>query len=107
MKMTVLVMIASLHREFFNPVNEDSYKSGTRVLLLQCDSGNENADLIACTRYNIWDEYSHVKESTVSKLAHVVLLIQLPRVAGGCFVGFQVKYLLIIDILPSKLSKLI
>jgi len=65
-----------------------------RLLLLQCDAGDMHADLIACARYNIWNEFcqlnstSELTEEHTGKI-HVVLIIQLPRIAGGCFVGFQ------------------
>jgi len=67
--------------------------------MLQCDSGDVHADLIACARYNISNEYSQspmnkreVADSGDEQSAHVhiAFIIQLPRIAGGCFVGFQV-----------------
>ena len=59
------------------------------VLLLQCDSGNLSGDLIACARYIIQDEYTQTETPDVIK--HVILIVQLPRVATGNFVGFQVN----------------
>ena len=70
----------------------------TRLLILQCDSGDLHSDLIACARYNIANEYSQllavVDNSSIdgsTTKVHVLFIVQLPRIAGGCFVGFQVK----------------
>ena len=65
------------------------------MLILQCDSGDRNAELIACARHIIWDEYKQAEmEKSLSECrskAHVILVIQLPRISGGCFMGFQVS----------------
>jgi len=68
-----------------------------RLLILQCDSGDVHSDLIACARYNITNEYNHMclTDDDVSavidrSVVHVLFIVQLPRIAGGCFVGFQV-----------------
>ncbi len=81
-------------------------------MIIQCDSGDKNSDLIACARYNIWNEYTQSKQEDEAPIiqteesivaiqeaalktkndfgkCHIVFIIQLPRVAGGCFVGFQ------------------
>lgn len=67
-----------------------------RLLILQCDSGNKNANLIASARYYI-DEIlqsiqtrQYTKESTKAGTIHVVFIVQLPRIAERCFTGFQV-----------------
>ena len=67
-------------------VNADSPRE--RLLLLQCDSGDQHSELVACARHNIENEYNQTAVS--DQLRHVVFVIQLPRVAGGCFTGFQV-----------------
>ncbi|KAL3881517.1 hypothetical protein ACJMK2_027949 [Sinanodonta woodiana] len=58
------------------------------LLVVQCDSGDTNASLVACARYCILDEYQHMKDRRTAP-CHVVFIIQLPRIAGGCFTGFQ------------------
>ncbi|CAH1273730.1 RNF213 [Branchiostoma lanceolatum] len=55
------------------------------VLIVQCDSGHTNSNLIACARYCVQDEQTQVGNTT----AHLVFIVQLPRLPGGCFVGFQ------------------
>jgi len=57
-----------------------------RLMLLQCD---HNADLIACARHNIENEFNQTAAAPGHR-RHVVFVIQLPRTAGGCFLGFQV-----------------
>lgn len=72
----------------------ESKGGGRRVLLLQCDSGDVHAELIACARYNIWNEFCQMStdiDTIGRQLLHVIFIVQLPRIAGGCFVGFQVK----------------
>jgi len=56
-------------------------------MIIQCDSGDVNANLIASARYSVMDEYESLRE-TMSAPVHVVFVVQLPR--GGCFRGFQV-----------------
>ncbi|XP_013380375.1 E3 ubiquitin-protein ligase rnf213-alpha-like [Lingula anatina] len=70
-------------RRFFNDV-----KKNDTLLLVQCDSGDQNGSLIACARYCVMDEFAQARENMGSKI-HVVFVVQLPRVSGGCFVGFQ------------------
>ncbi|XP_077981891.1 E3 ubiquitin-protein ligase rnf213-alpha-like [Glandiceps talaboti] len=75
-------------REYFNVVS-----SKEKVLLIQCAMGNENINLIACSRYILLDERAEaakrVAESGKLMSTHVVFIIQLPYIAGGCFDGFQ------------------
>ncbi|KAL3881524.1 hypothetical protein ACJMK2_027956, partial [Sinanodonta woodiana] len=64
------------------------------LLVIQCDSGNTKANLIACARYCIEAEYQRIKDikemkDTRKAPCHVIFIIQLPRIAGGCFSGFQ------------------
>ena len=56
------------------------------LLLIQCDSGDKNTELIPCARFLIADEIGQQAE----RRHHVILIVQLPRIAGGCFIGFQV-----------------
>lgn len=58
-----------------------------RLLIIQCDNGHRNSDLIACARYRVVDERN--KEETVG-ISHVVFVIQLPRVVcGTSYASFQ------------------
>ena len=66
------------------------------LLLIQCDNGERNFNLIACCRYLVGDtrrrtleDFRALEESV--KPVHVIFVIQLPKIAGGCqhFVGFQ------------------
>ena len=59
------------------------------LLIVQCDCGDQNADLVACARYTVQGELQQVQEDRIDGI-HVVFLIQLPGIAGGCFSGFQV-----------------
>ncbi|KAI0227869.1 hypothetical protein LSAT2_021643 [Lamellibrachia satsuma] len=59
----------------------------TVIQMDQCDRGNQHSERITCARHNIENEYN---QTTVSgQRRHVVFVIQLPRIAGGCFTGFQ------------------
>ena len=70
------------YREVFQAPND-----GDKLLIVQCDGGDQNADLIACARYRVTDERKHKKTQGQT---HVVFLIQLPRIAGGTsFASFQ------------------
>ena len=68
------------------------------LLIVQSDSGDENANLIACARHLLLEQRLAITEDQQEILGpdsvhpvHIVLVVQLPRVAGGCthFVGFQ------------------
>ena len=63
------------------------------ILLIQCDSGDENFNLIASARHILLEERTNAPEMlklSSMEAVHVVLIAQLPRIAGGCrnFVGF-------------------
>ena len=71
-----------LYREVFQAENDSD-----QLLIVQCDGGHQNVDLIACARYRVTDERRHKQ---TQGLTHVVFLIQLPRIAGGTsFASFQ------------------
>ncbi|XP_052809493.1 E3 ubiquitin-protein ligase rnf213-alpha-like [Mya arenaria] len=53
------------------------------MIVIQCDSGDQNETLIASARYCI---LAAMKSMTN---VHVVFIVQLPRKSGGCFGGFQ------------------
>ena len=64
------------------------------LLVIQCDSGHLNADLIACARYRIYDK--RAETSLQNKVlrregrTHVLFIIHLQRhMLGSSFVGFQ------------------
>ena len=64
------------------------------LLVIQCDSGHINGDLIACARYRIYDERVNALERNKlqgrSGVTHVLFIINLPHyVSGSSFVGFQ------------------
>ena len=61
---------------------------------MQCGSGDDNFNLIAGARHILMEESKNAPELlNLPSIAavHIVLVIQLPRIAGGCrnFVGFQ------------------
>ena len=61
------------------------------LLVIQCDSGHLNGDLIACARYRIYDKRAEAAlRNEREGCTHVLFIIHLPRlVAGSSFVGFQ------------------
>ena len=63
------------------------------LLIIQCDSGHTDGDLIACARYRIYDMRAKAllhKEAQGSCVAHVLFIIHLPvQAAGSSFVGIQ------------------
>ncbi len=63
-------------------------------MIIQCDSGHLNSDLIACVRYRVCDEA--IRAKTLNKIhgrddiTHVLLVIRLPQQeVKSQFVGFQ------------------
>ena len=79
-------------KEFYNHESPQN-----RVLLVQCEAGDMNNELVACARYLVQEEresslvlaLEQPPERQLSYLRHLVLVIQLPRVTGGFFRGFQ------------------
>ncbi|KAL8581505.1 hypothetical protein ACOMHN_042898 [Nucella lapillus] len=65
-------------RLFFSDSEE-----GHKLLVVQCDSGDSNQNLIKGAQYCMQD-----LRPKVSYLHHVVFIIQLPSVAGARFTGF-------------------
>ena len=64
------------------------------LLVIQCDSGNLNGDLIACARYRIYDQWVNAlnKNKFLNRdgVTHVLFIINLPhQVFSSSFVGFQ------------------
>ena len=82
-----------LFRDFFA-------KLGGRegLLIVQCDAGDLNCNLIPCARHLLVEQRTTAEQDFAesvghdpSSFAHIVLIIQLPRLVGGCqtFAGFQ------------------
>ena len=63
-------------------------QEGHKLLVVQCDCGDLNQNLIKCAQYCMQD--LRPEDSTQH---HVVFIVQLPRVAGACFTGFLVRWL--------------
>ena len=65
------------------------------LLIIQCDSGHINSDLIACARYRIYDMRAKALlnkdgESRRNCLTHVLFIVNLPvQAVQSSFVGFQ------------------
>ena len=62
------------------------------LLVIQCDSGHLNGDLIACARYRVYDERVNALNKFHSRdgVTHVLFVINLPhQVSSSTFVGFQ------------------
>ncbi len=61
-------------------------KEGHSLLVIQCDSGHLNGDLIACARYRVSD----VRGKSLQQQTHVLFIVHLPRkIPSSSFVGFQ------------------
>ncbi|XP_067057901.1 E3 ubiquitin-protein ligase rnf213-alpha-like isoform X3 [Acropora muricata] len=80
----------SLVRLFFERNGGDC--SG--ILIVQCNSGDDNFNLIAGARHILMEERTNAPELVgLSKIkpVHIALVAQVPRIAGGCrnLVGFQ------------------
>ncbi|XP_068735057.1 LOW QUALITY PROTEIN: E3 ubiquitin-protein ligase rnf213-alpha-like [Montipora capricornis] len=80
----------SLVRFFFERLGGDC----PGILITQCDSGDDNFNLIAGARHILMEERNNAPELlNLPKIepVHIVLVVQLPRISGGCrnFVSFQ------------------
>ena len=72
----------------------DEEDKQNRLLVIQCDSGHLNGDLIACARYRVYDEQVNaLNKKEIHKrdgVTHVLFIINLPHhVSSSSFVGFQ------------------
>ena len=61
------------------------------LVIIQCDSGHINDDLIACTRYRIYDmRVKALHNKSKCHITHVVFIVHLPvHISQSTFVGFQ------------------
>lgn len=66
----------------------DSAGNKSLMLLVQCDNGHENMNLIASAQYCVLDQ---LMQFNGKGKVHVVFIIHLPRIAGRGFTGFQVN----------------
>ena len=81
----------------FSPLflRQDAKDTANRLIVIQCDSGHKNGNLIACARYRIYDE--RIKALNKNKVqnrvgvTHVLFIINLPHQvsSSSSFVGFQ------------------
>ena len=81
---------------------------GDHLLVLQCDSGDENATMIASARYNIAEQHHEAVRLTPNGSQcrkHVILIVHLPRKRGGCFTGFEVRLAIKFELLEEWLVK--
>ena len=68
------------------------------LIIVQCDAGDVNCNLIPCARHLLVEQRIILKEDFIQlgnddlTFADVVMIIQLPRLVGGCqaFAGVQV-----------------
>ena len=68
------------------------------MLIVQCDAGDLNSKLIPCARHLLVEQRATAEQDFLesvgrapSSFVHIILVIQLPRLVGGCptFAGFQ------------------
>ncbi len=81
---------------FFRPKFVRDEDDGTKpfLVIIQCDSGHLNSDLIACARYRVCDEAIRAKTKNRIRsrddITHVLFVIRLPQQEiKSQFVGFQ------------------
>ena len=89
--MNQLEQISFFDSPMFQRDEEDKQN---HLLVIQCDSGHLNGDLIACARYRVYDERVNAlnknKIQNRDGVTHVLFIINLPhQVSSSSFVGFQ------------------
>ena len=88
----------------------DDALDSTSLIIIQCDSGHQNSDLIACARYRIYDEALRARhrnkiQKQVLGSTHVMFIIRLPQQeVRSKFVGFQSDPWISVHIDDLKLS---
>ncbi|XP_078381354.1 E3 ubiquitin-protein ligase rnf213-alpha-like isoform X3 [Oculina patagonica] len=87
-------------QQFCSSVRDFFAKLGGRegLLIVQCDAGDLSCNLIPCARHLLVEQRTTAEQDFLesvghnpSSFVHVVLIVQLPRLVGGCptFTGFQ------------------
>ncbi|XP_068694638.1 E3 ubiquitin-protein ligase rnf213-alpha-like [Montipora foliosa] len=86
-------------QQFCSSVRDFFAKLGGRegLLIVQCDAGDVNGNLIPCARHLLVEQRTTAVEDFAESLGddpssvHIVMILQLPRLVGGCqtFAGFQ------------------
>ena len=74
-------------KEFFELNSNEKCDKTKHVLIIQCDCAHLYADLINCARFTIIDEFSKYNMSRNN--FSIILVVQIPKIAGGCISGFQ------------------
>ena len=85
-------MNVNIYSQIFQRELTESKVNHKCLLVIQCDSGHKNANLIACARYRIYDELVKPleKRKTRQCITHTLFVIYLPpQVSDSMFVGFQ------------------
>ena len=83
--------LKSCNNSFFSTttLTEDS-AAENRLVIIQCDSGHTNGDLIAYARYCIYELRADVRDKDEHQITHVLFIIRLPhQVISSSYVGFQ------------------
>lgn len=60
------------------------------LIIVQCESGEMNGNLIICARYGIEDELKHQSTEDLRNV-HIIMVVQIPRITREYFTGFQVN----------------
>ncbi|XP_078382607.1 E3 ubiquitin-protein ligase rnf213-alpha-like isoform X3 [Oculina patagonica] len=84
-------------QQFCNCIGRDFWaRHGGResLLIVQCDSADQNLGLVACSRHLLIEECREMEKELHPESidpSHILMIVQLSRVAGGCseFVGVQ------------------
>ncbi|VDI39104.1 ATP-dependent DNA helicase PIF1 [Mytilus galloprovincialis] len=63
-------------------------RKNLRLILVQCESGDRKGNLIACARFSIESEMKQLNKPDTDNVC-VMLIVQIPRVTGRYFTGFQ------------------
>ena len=80
---SITILYSYISTEFKTRQND----SNSRLVIIQCDSGHLNADLIACARYRIYDVRARPENEGIT---HVLFIIHLSHhQEKSLFVGFQ------------------
>ena len=78
-------------REITSFFEKELHSQTAKLLVVQCDAGDQHGDLLACARHRLHEERDIViakcKERGIRAQYHIVSIVQLPRIAGGCFEG--------------------